>query len=177
MRSASIAVLFVGLLVAMSVSGSAGESHPVAQPFGATLGSGEPSAPADFPVRALQVEPILMAADHIVAQQCYNGGFGWPQVPYEVNTIADLANDGLLHIVNNGSTLAMAGSAITTHARTENKIAFSRQGYNDQVLDLNNKIQMFPSNIIAGMFGFIKREFFEIEAAAEREVPKVSFES
>jgi LemA protein len=58
---------------------------------------------------------------------------------------------------------------------TENKIAFSRQGYNDQVLFFNNKTQMFPSNIIAGMFGFIKREFFEIENAAEREVPKVSF--
>jgi len=58
---------------------------------------------------------------------------------------------------------------------TENKIAFSRQSYNDQVLFFNNKIQMFPSNIIAGMFKFIKRDFFEIEVAAEREVPKVSF--
>ena len=58
---------------------------------------------------------------------------------------------------------------------TENKIAFSRQSYNDQTLFFNNKIQMFPSNIIAGMFKFIKRDFFEIEVAAEREVPKVSF--
>lgn len=58
---------------------------------------------------------------------------------------------------------------------TENKIAFSRQGYNDQVLFFNNKIQMFPSNIIANMFKFGKREFFEIEEPAEREVPKVSF--
>ncbi len=58
---------------------------------------------------------------------------------------------------------------------TENRIAFARQSYNDQVLFYNNKIQMFPSNIIAGMFAFGKREFFEIEVAAEREVPKVSF--
>ena len=58
---------------------------------------------------------------------------------------------------------------------TENKIAFSRQNYNDQVLSFNNKIQMFPSNIIAGMFSFGKRDFFEVEGAAEREVPKVSF--
>jgi len=58
---------------------------------------------------------------------------------------------------------------------TENKIAFSRQNYNDQTLFFNNKIQMFPSNIIAGMFSFTKRDFFEIEAPAEREVPKVSF--
>jgi LemA protein len=58
---------------------------------------------------------------------------------------------------------------------TENRIAFARQSYNDQVLFFNNKIQMFPSNIIAGTFGFGKRDFFEVEIAAEREVPKVSF--
>jgi LemA protein len=60
-------------------------------------------------------------------------------------------------------------------ASTENKIGFSRQFYNDQVLSLNNKIEMFPSNIIAGMFNFKAGEFFEIEEAAEREVPKVDF--
>jgi len=58
---------------------------------------------------------------------------------------------------------------------TENKISFSRQNYNDQVLFFNNKIQMFPSNILANMFSFTNRDFFEIEAPAEREVPKVSF--
>jgi len=58
---------------------------------------------------------------------------------------------------------------------TENKISFSRQSYNDQVLFFNNKIQMFPSNIVANTFNFGKRDFFEIEAPAEREVPKVSF--
>ncbi len=58
---------------------------------------------------------------------------------------------------------------------TENKIAFARQAYNDQVLFFNNKIQMFPSNVIANMFSFAKRDFFEVGAAAEREAPKVSF--
>ena len=58
---------------------------------------------------------------------------------------------------------------------TENKIAFSRQAYNDGVMVFNNKTQMFPSSVIAGMFNFSKRDFFEIENAAEREVPKVSF--
>ena len=58
---------------------------------------------------------------------------------------------------------------------TENKISFSRQSYNDQVLFYNNKIQMFPSNIIAGMFKFNEEEFFEIEDEKERAVPKVSF--
>ena len=58
---------------------------------------------------------------------------------------------------------------------TENKISFSRQNYNDQVLFYNNKIQMFPSNIVAGMFQFTEEEFFEIEDEKEKEVPKVSF--
>ncbi|MDP2933454.1 MAG: LemA family protein [bacterium] len=58
---------------------------------------------------------------------------------------------------------------------TENKIAFSRQAYNDQVLFYNNKIQMFPSNVVAGMFSFAKRDYFEIEDAGEKSVPKVSF--
>lgn len=58
---------------------------------------------------------------------------------------------------------------------TENKISYARQSYNDQVLFYNNKIQMFPSNIIAGIFKFNEEEFFEVEDEKEREVPKVSF--
>jgi LemA protein len=60
---------------------------------------------------------------------------------------------------------------------TENKISFSRQNYNDQVLFYNNKIQMFPSNIVAGMFNFQKSEFFQLEDKADKEVPKVNLES
>ncbi|MCD4831565.1 MAG: LemA family protein [Anaerohalosphaeraceae bacterium] len=58
---------------------------------------------------------------------------------------------------------------------TENKIAFARQSYNDQVLFLNNKTQMFPSNVIAGMFNFTKRDFFELENPEEKNVPQVKF--
>lgn len=58
---------------------------------------------------------------------------------------------------------------------TENKISFARQFYNDGVMHLNNKVQMFPSNIIAGVTGFRQEEFFEIEVAAERAAPEVSF--
>ncbi len=58
---------------------------------------------------------------------------------------------------------------------TENKISFSRQFYNDSVLRYNNKTQMFPSNMMAGMMGFKASEFFEVTAAEEREAPKVSF--
>lgn len=58
---------------------------------------------------------------------------------------------------------------------TENRISFSRQFYNDSVLRYNNKTQMFPFNVMAGMMGFKASEFFEVEAAEEREAPKVSF--
>ncbi len=57
---------------------------------------------------------------------------------------------------------------------TENKIGFARQYYNDCVMNYNNKIQMFPSNIIAGMFGFTQETFFEV-AESEKEVPQVKF--
>ena len=59
---------------------------------------------------------------------------------------------------------------------TEDKIAVSRQVYNDTVLTYNNAIQVFPAVVIAGPFGFTRREFFEVEDAAEREVPAVSFQ-
>ena len=58
---------------------------------------------------------------------------------------------------------------------TENKISFSRQFYNDSVLKYNNQIQMFPSNMVAGMFGFSASEFFETTEEAERKAPQVSF--
>ncbi len=57
---------------------------------------------------------------------------------------------------------------------TENKIQASRRFYNGNVLELNNKIDMFPSNIIASIFNFVKKEFFEV-AEAEKEVVKVQF--
>ena len=60
-------------------------------------------------------------------------------------------------------------------SETEDKIAVSRQVYNDTVLTFNNSIQTFPAVILANSFGFTKREFFEVEDGAEREVPQVSF--
>jgi LemA protein len=59
---------------------------------------------------------------------------------------------------------------------TENKISFARQFYNETVMNMNNKVQMFPSNIIAGMFNFGAEEFFELQDEAQREAPKVSFD-
>src|SRR6476469_1151756 len=55
---------------------------------------------------------------------------------------------------------------------TENQISFSRQHYNATVLDYNTNIQTFPSVLIAGMLGFVKRDFFDAEPEAET-VPNV----
>jgi LemA protein len=60
-------------------------------------------------------------------------------------------------------------------ASTENKIGFARQYYNDAALRLNNRIQMFPSNILAGMFNFAAEQFFAVEAPEDRQVPQVKF--
>ena len=57
---------------------------------------------------------------------------------------------------------------------TEDKISYARQFYNDSAMNFNNLVEMFPSNIIANMFGFKKFEFFKVEEEA-KEVPKVEF--
>ena len=58
---------------------------------------------------------------------------------------------------------------------TENRIGFARQAYNDAVMKMNNGIEQFPANMIAGMFSFKQGEFFEVEAEEERKAVKVSF--
>ena len=63
----------------------------------------------------------------------------------------------------------------TELAETENRIAVSRQVYNDTVLTYNNAVQTFPGLAVAGPFGFVKREFFEVQEEAEREAPRVEF--
>jgi len=58
---------------------------------------------------------------------------------------------------------------------TENKIQASRRFYNTNVRDLNIAVESFPSNIIANIFKFTKKDFFEFEEAAAREPVKVKF--
>ncbi len=58
---------------------------------------------------------------------------------------------------------------------TENKVAFARQAFNDSVMGYNNRREVFPSSIIAGMFNFLPAQLLEIESPQKREVPKVAF--
>jgi LemA protein len=63
----------------------------------------------------------------------------------------------------------------TELAETENRVAVSRQVYNDTVLTYNNTVQTFPGLVVAGPFGFTIREFFELEEEGQREPPVVAF--
>ena len=58
---------------------------------------------------------------------------------------------------------------------TENRVAFARQAYNDSVMAYNNKREVFPSSLIAGIFNFVAATLLEITEPAKREAPKVSF--
>ena len=58
---------------------------------------------------------------------------------------------------------------------TENKISFSRQFYNDTVTKYNDKIELFPSNIVANMFGFKEKDLFKVESEEARKNVKVDF--
>lgn len=59
---------------------------------------------------------------------------------------------------------------------TENKVAFSRQAYNDSVMDYNILRESFPNNLFAGWFNFQQAELLEIEDESKREAPQVSFD-
>ncbi len=58
---------------------------------------------------------------------------------------------------------------------TENKISFARQFFNDSTMGYNTRIETFPTNILAGMFGFVRRDFFEVKTETERAAPAVKF--
>lgn len=58
---------------------------------------------------------------------------------------------------------------------TENKIAFSRQAYNDSVMQYNTQRETFPTVMVAGMFGFQEAQLFEVESPEVRKAPKVQF--
>lgn len=103
------------------------------------------------------------------------------------NTMAECAE------ANNNLTSALAGLKVQLEAypdlkantnfmqlqeeltSTENKISFSRQLYNQVVTTYNNKIQVFPNSIVAGMFHFTNKELFELSTTEARQAPKVSF--
>ncbi len=69
----------------------------------------------------------------------------------------------------------MLDSFIEELRNTENKISFARQFYNDSVTIYNTKLEVFPSNVIAGMFKFKARDLFNAESDEARKNIKVDF--
>lgn len=90
----------------------------------------------------------------------------------------DSAFARLLVVVENYPQLKSSESFVTLQQQiegTENRVQVSRNGYNAAVNALNKKIRFFPSNLIAGVFGFSERDRFQAEASASA-VPKVEFD-
>jgi LemA protein len=58
---------------------------------------------------------------------------------------------------------------------TENRVAFARQHFNDAVMAYNNRREVFPANLLAGMFGFAPAALFEVDEPGQREVPRIQF--
>ncbi len=102
------------------------------------------------------------------------GAKGPSQVAQAENALTDTLRS-LFAVMENYPDLKASQNVLSLQEEltaTENKISFARQFYNDSVLTYNNKIQTVPTNLIAGMFNFTKRDFFEAPEA-EREVPAV----
>jgi LemA protein len=109
------------------------------------------------------------------------------QVAIDASGVADQAKAenaltstlrSLFAVAENYPDLKANQSMLALHEEltaTENRISFARQHYNDCVMAYNTNIETVPSNLMAGMFGFKPREFFELEDAGQREAPKVSF--
>jgi len=100
-----------------------------------------------------------------------------PQENAEANNVLSGALKSLFAVAENYPDLKASQNFQDMQrqlSETEDKIAYSRQFYNDTVLMYNNKIQMFPSNLVASQFNFLEEEFFEV-ADTEREVPEVKF--
>lgn len=100
-----------------------------------------------------------------------------PQENAEANNMLTGALKSLFAVVENYPDLKASQNFQDLQrqlSETEDKIAYSRQFYNDTVLMYNNKIQMFPSNLIANQFDFQEAEFFEAPET-DREVPEVKF--
>jgi LemA protein len=104
-----------------------------------------------------------------------NAAASGPQAQAQAENVLTDTLKSLFAVVENYPDLKSNQNVMSLQeelSSTENKIAFARQFYNDSVLSYNNKIQTVPSNIIAGMFNFTARQYFEAPEA-ERAAPKV----
>jgi LemA protein len=110
-----------------------------------------------------------------------SGAVGNPEAMQSLNAAEGTLNSALSRMMlvverypelKADKNMAMLQEEITA---TENKVAFSRQAFNDAVTAYNTKREIFPASILAGLFGFQPATLFEVTQAAEREAPRVQF--
>ncbi|MEW5884999.1 MAG: LemA family protein [Armatimonadota bacterium] len=117
------------------------------------------------------LEKVIQARNHAVAA-------GNIREKAEAENALTRALGGLFALAENYPELKASENMLQLQEElrsTENKIAYARQYYNDVVTEYNTKLEQVPTNIIASMFSFKKRELFEIDAPEEREPVKVQF--
>ncbi len=112
--------------------------------------------------RAAAANPELSPAQHAVQENMLTQALG--KLFAVVENYPQLKADALFQQLQ------------TELTNTEDRIAAGRRFYNANVRTLNTKVETFPTNIIAGMFGFHREEYFETEDPEAREVPTVSFD-
>jgi LemA protein len=107
------------------------------------------------------------------------GGAQTPEDKMAANGKLDGALSRLLVVVENYPQLKSNENFLRLQdelSGSENRIAIERRKYNETVTKYNTDIQLFPKNIVAGMFGFTPKDYFKADAAA-RTVPKVNFDN
>jgi LemA protein len=110
-------------------------------------------------------------------EECVHNN-GSPKVQSESEQRFQGALHGLMVRLENYPDLKASANFLSLQeelANTENRIQAARRFYNGNVRDNNNRVQTFPSNVIASMFGFSMQEFFKIEDDILRAAPKASF--
>jgi len=123
----------------------------------------------------MQYEQETLAKVTEARAAAINAGAAGPQAQAQAENMLTGALKSLFAVAENYPDLKANQNVMSLQEEltaTENKIAFARQFYNDSVLTYNNAIQMFPTNIIAGMFNFTVRQFFDTPEE-ETAVPKV----
>ncbi len=123
----------------------------------------------------MQYEQETLAKVTEARAAAINAGAAGPQAQAQAENMLSGALKSLFAVAENYPDLKANQNVMSLQEEltaTENKIAFARQFYNDSVLTYNNAIQMFPTNIIAGMFNFTTRQFFDAPEG-ETAVPKV----
>lgn len=117
------------------------------------------------------------ALDSVTAARAQLAGASTVGEKAEADSALTAALNNLLVIVENYPDLKASANFIQLAdelAGTENRIAVARRDYNDAVQEYNTAIRKFPGNLVAGLFGFEKKDFFQASAGAQ-DVPSVQF--